>query len=688
MAKKKDEVEFQSIVRNEIESAINYTDQELSAERVETMDYYMGEKFGNEQPGRSQVVMTEISDSIEMLMPSLLKIFTASGDFVRFAPRGPEDVEAAQQATDYVNFIMNSDNPGFVILHNMMKDSLLFKLGVVKTYFDQTETVTEDEYEGLTEDELTALLADENLEVIEQESRVLGEDQAMPDGTMMPAPMVFDVRVRRTQSDGRVKIENIPPEEFLYNRRAKSIEDCRFAAHRTRVSASELISMGYDQDLVERHAGFTEVDESGEVQTRFEDVESGSSDSTEDPSEQGVLYTEVYLRTDYDGDGIAELRRICCVGSSYEIVKNEPFGDMPFSVISPILMPHRMVGRSIAELLKDVQLIKSSLIRQQLDNVYLTNNARIAAVEGQVNLDDLTSNRPGGIVRMRAPGMVQPIAPPSISQAAFPLMEYMDSVKENRTGLTKASMGLDPDSLQSSTKAAVAATISASQQKIEMVARVFAETGIKHLMVSVLKLVQQYQQQPRIVRLRNKFVPMDPQNWDTEFDTIVEVGIGTGDNDRRIAVLTQIAAKQEEILTKLGVVNPLCTLQQYRDTLGKIVELNGFKDSSAFFLSPDNLDEETKQKIQERQSKKETPEDKVIALEKAKAQAEIENDRMKLQAEIEMKREKAAAELQIKREEMEMKMQMRMREMQLEAELRGVEAMSGVDVSSNLPRTQ
>ena len=446
--------------------------------------------------------------------------------------------------------------------------------------------------------------------------------------------------------------------------------------------------MGYDRDLVERNSGYTDIDEAGEVQARFDDIESGSSDNSEDPSEQNVLYTEVYMRTDFDGDGIAELRRICCVGSSYEIVKNEPFGDMPFSVISPILMPHRMVGRSIAELLKDIQLIKSSLIRQQLDNVYLTNNARIAAVEGQVNLDDLTSNRPGGIVRMRQPGMVQPIAPPSISQAAFPLIEYMDNVKENRTGLTKASMGLDPDSLQSSTKAAVAATISASQQKIEMVARVFAETGIRHLMVSVLKLVQQYQQQPRIVRLRNKFVPMDPQNWDTEFDTIVEVGIGTGDNDRRIAVLTQIAAKQEEILTKLGVVNPLCTLQQYRDTLGKIVELNGFKDSSAFFLSPDNLDEETKQKIQERQNKKETPEDKVIALEKAKAQAEIENDRMKLQAEIEMKREKAAAELEIKRQEMEMKMEMRMREMQLEAELRSIETMHGAEVSSNLPRTQ
>ena len=683
MAKKTD-IEFHTIVRNEIESAVNYHDQELSADRIESMDYYLGEPLGNEMDGRSAVVSTEGADTIDAMLPSLMKIFTASGDFVRFAPRGPEDVEAAAQATDYVNFILNSDNNGFVILHNFLKDSLLFKYGVVKSYYDQTEEVKEDEYESLTEDELTALLADDGLEVLEQESRALGEDQMTPDGTVIPAPHVYDIRVRRTTQDGRVRVENIPPEEFLFNRRAKSMDDCRFAAHRTRMPASDLISMGYDRELVESNAGFNEVDD--ERQNRFEDLESGEEDSTLDPSQQSVLYTECYIKTDYDDDGVAELRRVCTIGDGYEIVKNEAYGMMPFSVVSPILMPHRMVGRSVAELVKDLQQIKSALLRQQLDNIFATQNARVAAVEGQVNIDDLMSNRPGGVVRMRAPGMVQPITPPPINQMTFPLLEYIDSIKENRTGMTKAAMGLDADSLQSSTRAAVAATISASQQKIEMIARVFAETGIRHLMKSILRLVQTYQQGPRIVRLRNKFVPMDPQEWDTEFDTIIEVGIGTGDTEKRIAVLTQVAAKQEEILTKLGVANPLCTLQQYRDTLAKIIELNGFKDSSAFLLDPDNLPPELQQKIQARHGEQKSPQDAVIELERAKAQAEIENDRMKLQAEIAMKREKSAAEIEMKREEMEMKMQMRLREMQLEAELRGVEATIGADISANLPR--
>ena len=669
------ELEFEGIVRSEIESAINHHDTELSGQRVENLDYYMGEPFGNEIDGRSKVVSTEVADVIEMMMPSLMKIFTASGEFVRFAPRGPEDVESAAQATDYVNFILSNDNNGFVTIHNVMKDALLFKLGVVKSYYDETENVTEENYEALSEDELTALVSDPDIEVTGQ-SATEQEDEF--------APTLFDIKVKKTTRFGRVVIENIPPEEFLFSRRAKSMDDCTFAAHRTHLSVSDLVGMGYDQDEVESYAGAEEAD--SELQERFEDLESGAEKTTSDPSQRSVLFTEVYIKSDYDGDGIAELRRVVCLGPAYTVMENEPYDMMPFSVVSPILMPHRMVGRSVAELVKDLQEIKSALLRQQLDNIFATNNSRIAAVEGQVNMDDLMSNRPGGVVRMRAPGMVQPITPPAISQMTFPLLQYIDQVKETRTGLTRASMGLDPDSLQSSTRAAVSATISAAQQKIEMIARVFAETGIKHLMKTVLHLVQLYQQDARVIRLRNSFVQMDPQSWDAEFDTIVEVGLGTGDIEKRISVLGQVASKQEEILTKLGVANPLCTLKQYRDTLAKIIELNGFKDVSAFLLDPDDLPPELQAKIQARHSQQATPQDEVIALEKAKAQAEIESDRMKMQAEIEIKRERAALEMELKREELQLKMELRAQEMQMEAQLRGLEASTGLDISANLPR--
>jgi len=681
-----DKIEFQSLVRSEIESAVNYDDTEFASDRIEAMSMYLGEPLGNEVEGRSQVVQTEVSDMIEMIMPQIVKIFATTDDFVRFEPRGPEDVQAAAQATDYVNFILNADNDGFSILHNFFKDALLFKAGIVKHYWDETENVIEDEYEGLTDDELTALVMDDDIEIVEQDAREFGEPQMMPDGTMLPPPLVYDVRVRRTEMDGRVKIENVPPEEFLFSQRAKSLDDCRFVAHRTQMTASELIQMGYDRELVEANAGYTEVDTLDEKQARFDDLESQAQPGTNDVSQQDVLVTEVYIKVDYNDDGTSQIRRVVCLGTGYEIVEDEPFYMFPFSVISPILMPHRMIGRGVAELLQDLQVSKTAILRQLLDNIYLMNNARVGAVEGQVNMDDLISNRPGGIVRMRAPGMVQPITPPSVADAAFPLLSYMDNVREMRTGMSKASMGLDADALQSSTAAAVNATVSAAQAKVEMIARVFAETGVKRLMKCILQLVQKHQQQPRIIRLRNTFVPMDPQAWENEFDISINVGLGKGDTAQRQAMLAQVAAKQEEILTKMGIDNPLCTLGQYRATLAKMLDASGFKGADEFFLDPDNLPPQIAQKVAEKMQMAQNQQNPMAEIEAEKVKIERE----KAQAELALKREEMMAELNLKREmqmeEMRIKFELRQQEMAYEAQLRGIEAASGTDISTNIPR--
>tara|TARA_Y100001973_G_scaffold14993_1_gene21640 strand:+ start:464 stop:2482 length:2019 start_codon:yes stop_codon:yes gene_type:complete len=669
---KMDDIEFHSLIRNEVEQAVNYHDAEYAGDRIEALDYYLGNPLGNEQAGRSQVVQTEVADVIEQIKPSLMRIFAASDDYVKFEPRGPEDVEAAAQATEYVNYILNADNEGFAIMANWFTDALLFKMGVVKHVFDESEKVIEDMYDGLTEDELTALLSDDDVKVIEQEEVQYGEETAGPEGEVIPPPTVYNVKIRKTQRDGRIRIENVPPEEFLFNQRAKSLDDCRFVAHRSEMTVSDLVELGYDRDLVERHAGPTEIDTLNEKQERFETLESQVENTTSDISQRDVLVTEVYIKADYDGDGMSEIRRVVALGSGYEIVDNEPYHMMPFSVISPILMPHRMVGRSVAELLIDLQQAKTAILRQLLDNIYLMNNSRVGAVEGQVNLDDLMSNRPGGIVRMRAPGMVQPLAPPSVADAAFPLLTYMDEVREMRTGMSKASMGLDADALQSSTAAAVNATVSAAQGKIEMIARTFAETGVKRLMKCILQLVQKHQQQPRIVRLRNNFVTMDPQAWENEFDIVVNVGLGNGDQAQRAAVLGQVAAKQEQILLQMGMDNPLCTLGQYRNTLVKMLESSGFKNGNDFFLDPANLPPDVQQRFQQKMQQASQGGDSV--------------ERMKAEAEIQLEREKMMAELQLKREELEMKMALRKQEMEFEAQLRGLEAATGANISTNIPR--
>jgi hypothetical protein len=663
---KMDDIEFQGIVRNEIEQALGHYDTEYSQDRIDAMDYYLGEPFGNEQPDRSQVVSTEVSDTIEHIMPSLMRIFTQSEEYVRFAPHGPEDVAVAEQASDYCNWVINNDNRGFEIMHNWFKDALILKNGVVKFYWDEKTDIETEEYADLNDEELTIILADPEVEIVEQDERTIGEDMITPDGMMIPAPVLYDIKVKRTKTDGKVCIENVPPEEFLITSRAKSLEDADFVAHRSSMSVSDLVQMGYSRDEIEKYAGVSDVETSEERTSRFEDLEGGAPYDSLDPTMRDVLVTECYIRSDYDGDGVAEFRRVLTVGNGYHVLENEECDHVPFAILSPILMPHRAIGRSVAELVMDVQLIKSTLMRQLLDNIYNTNNARVVAVEGQVNLDDLLTNRPGGIVRTRTAGAVQPLQVPEVSSSVFPALNYMDSVREQRTGISKQSMGLDADALQSTTATAVAAMQAASQGKIEMIARVFAETGVRALFRGILHLVTKYQNKEKIIRLRNNFVTMDPRQWDNMYDVQINVGLGTGQREQQLATLFQIAAKQEGIMATMGPNNPIVTPIQYRNTLSKIAELSGFKDASEFFQDPRNAPPPPPQQ--------QGPNPQ-MQMEMAKAENELALKREKMQLELQFEREKMAAELDLRRQELEFERQLRLEKLR-----------SDIETSVNLPR--
>ena len=664
---KMDDINFRSIVQGEIQSAVNYYESEFSADRTDILNYYLGEPFGNEVENRSQVVATEVSDTIEYIMPSLMKMFASSKEFVRFEPRGPEDVEAANQATDLVNCAINNDNRGFRVIHDWFKDALLFKQGAVKMYWEEKDTTVNESYEALTEDELTLLVSDPAIEILSQEVQEMG--MVDPEGNEVPMERTYSVEVRRMKKSGSVKIDNIPPEELIFSRRATSIDDCTFIAHRAAVTVGELIEQGYDEDIVMRYAGSDDLDDEVERQARFEEIESGAKFNSPDASMREVMVTEAYIKADYDGDGIAELRRVVALADGSEILENEPFDHVPFALLSPILMPHRMVGRSVAEMVTDLQVIKSTIMRQMLDNLYLTNNSRVGAVEGQVNLDDLLSSRPGGIVRMRAPGMVQPLAVPQIGQSAFAMLEYVDQVRDQRTGFSKASMGLDPSTLQSTTASAVNATIQGAQLKIEMIARVFAETGCRDLAKGVLHLLQKHQDSERVVRIRGEFVAIDPRAWDNEFDLSIEVGLGNGREDEKMGMLLQVAGKQEQMLQQFGPVNPVVKPSQYINTLKRIVEMAGFTDTEQFFSGGEQVDQALMQQAQQQ------------------GQGGAEQAKMaEFQAEMALKKQKMEAELALEREKMQAELELRRFELEAELQLRQQKLAFGGNVSDNLPR--
>ena len=639
MAKKISDIELRGIINSEITNALGYMGGSLSSQRKKSLEYYMGEKLGTEIDGRSQVVSTDVADTIETILPNLLRIFTSSEKVVKCEPVKVEDIKMAEQVTSYINYIFNKDNDGFSILYTWFKDALLEKNGIVKVYWDESESVEQETYQNLSDDEYRILIEDDNIEVVEEESfedettkaqlevvkaMAIKTGEIMPE---MPVPMMHNVIIKRTNGSGKVKIENIPPEEFLIQRTAKTIEEANFIAHRVSKTRSELIEMGFDKKIIDDLPISNEALLNEESLTRNAGIdETPFSESTDRSTEEVELF-ECYIRVDTDGDGIAELRKITVAGTGgYTILENMACDKMPFCSITPIPMPHRFYGRSISELVEDVQLVKSTVMRQLLDNMYLTNNNRVAIMDGMVNLDDLLTSRPGGVVRTKQPPsqVMMPMQSQTISQQAFPLLEYLDTVRESRTGVTRYSQGLDADSLNK-TATGVNALMSQSQMRMELVARVFAETGIKDLFKKIFELTCKYQDKERVVELNNEFVPVRPTEWRNRYNITISVGLGTGSSDQQAVIMNSILERQlQAFQLQGGQEYPMVSLKNIYNSLAKIVENAGLKNVDNYFVNPDM----GKSMVQPKQPPAPTPIEKIeftrIASEEKRKNAQLE----------------------------------------------------------------
>jgi hypothetical protein len=653
-----DDTELQGIVSAELEDAVSYIDSDVSPIRAKGTEYYRGDPFGNEEDGRSQVVAMEVRDTVSAMLPSLMKVFFSTENVVEYMPRGPEDVAGAQQATDYANYIFTADNNGFMTTYALFKDSLVRKCGIAKYWWEEVEEVKIEEYSGL-DDQTLQVLMQEGAEVKIVVS--YPEPGAMPQmdmttGLPMPVPMIHDVEIKRSTKDGRIRIMAVPPEELILDRRARSFDDAGIIAHRQMATVSDLIGMGYDQDEIEENISSTDLDSNDEYLARQPLSTSMGAGDSMNPMQQRVLYVEAYMRIDFDGDGIPELRKICCMGSSYTMVRNLPASYIPFVDFPCDPEPHTspLEAMSIFDITHDIQEIKSEIMRNTLDSLAQSIHPRTAVVEGQVNIDDVLNNETGAIIRMRAPGMVQPFSAPFVGQPAFAMMDYMDQMREDRTGMSKAAMGLDPDALQSTTKAAVAATVSASQSRLELQARILAE-GMKKLFKGILYLMTTHQDKPRMVRLRNEWVQIDPRVWDASMDVNVNIGLGNGDVNEKINALNIIMQKQEQIMAQFGPMNQIASLPMYIRTLQKAIELSGYKDASSYFNTlPADFQMPQEQPQQ-------TPEQVLAQVQAQSIQADIQ----KKAAELELKREQMIRDDDYRRDQLAQDLMLKKYELEL-----------------------
>ena len=669
-----DEELLESIVAGLIEDAQDYIDHSEAQDRNQANDYYHGRPFGNEEDGRSQVVDRSVRDTIALMMPQIMRTFFGSEKVVEFQPRGPEDVALCEQATDYVNqVVIGQDNDGFSTFYNIFRDALVKRIGVAKVDWVSREEVEHEEYTGLDDASLQALMSDPDIEGSSIESypdpnfvppQQPPQQPISPGGPQpmqqqnMEVPQLHDVVIRRLTKDGKITIESLPPEEFIIDRRATGLGDDEFTicGHRRYLTVSELVSMGYDYDEMLSLAG--DEDTFG---TNTEFISRNPMGNYADSLDAGeankrVLYIEAYAKVDYSGSGIASLRRFCCAGSHFKVLHHSPVNFLPFQIFSGYKEPHLWKGSSVADFTMDIQKIKSSVLRNMLDSLAKSIHPDTWMVEGSVSLDDLTSNRVGKIVRTRAPGMMGELNKSFNGKEGFPMLQYLDEIKSDRTGMSKASMGLDPSALQSSTKAAVSATVAASAAQLELLCRVFAETGMKPLFKKILKLLHTHQDKARMVRLRNEWVQVDPSTWN-QMDVSVNVALGLGTNEERMGMLAGLAAKQEKILAEQGPENPLCNFQQYHHTLAKMTELSGFKDVPSFWTDPS-----TYQAPPPPPPPEDTPDEIFAKANAAKATADITRDQEKLKLDREkmireddLNRDKLDADLSMKRDELESK---------------------------------
>ena len=712
MARMSDD-QLRSITDQEMRQAVGWYSGKLAAQRQKAMAYYLGQPTLDLTPpeveGRSSVVSPDVRNTIESMLPQLMVRFAGSERVVEFEPQKPGDEQKAEQATDYVNHVLHTHNPGERVIYNWMKDALLSKNGIVKVWWDNRQEEKREEYRGLSEVELAQLMDDDEIEVIEQKSypdedaaeqrqqalqqmgqqleqalaaAQQGNPQAQQDVPALQQQMAqlqaqqpvlaYDVACKRMKVSGCVKVENVPPEEFLISRKAKSIADASFVAHRVARTQSELISMGYKNvDQISGDDQATALNMERIERLGYDDELAylqADTLSTPDDSQRVIWVTECYVRCDYDGDGISELRKVVRAGN--QILDNEIVDCAPFVAITPVPMPHKFFGLSVADLALEAQKIKTNILRGMLDNMYLSINGRYFAVDGQVNLDDLLASRPGGVVRVKQPGAAGRLDQGmGDSQLGMSMMETMQGFLEDSTGWTRYNQGSDGDSLNN-TATGVNIVTNRADMRLDLIARNFAE-GFRDLFRLILKLVSQYCDKEAFIRLRGTWVNVDPREWRNGFDCTVNVGLGTGNKDQQVAHLMALL-QQQQMGLQIGTATP----ENVYQSQAELTKALGFKSADKFFSDPAKAPPKPQPPTPEQIKAQAAMQLKQMELQadaqKFQAQAQLEQQRIQLEAQA--KQAQKQAELQVQQANDERDAAREQARLQMEAQLKQLDA--------------
>lgn len=683
MAKRKiklDESEIKALVAAEIRDAEEYQENEIIGDRERAINYYNGEMPDTPaRKGWSSFRSRDVADVIGWVLPGIIRIFSASDRIVDYQPRNVGDEAFTDQASDYANYVFWVENEGYRILWDATHDSLLIGDGIVKTWWDDTEEVETSVHSGLSPEQIAILLEDPDIEILSQKQN--GEyEEVDPETGMAYLTPLFDVKIKRVISRGRLRLTAIEPENFLIDKESITIEDARFVAHRDpHMTRTKLLEMGFDKQKVDdipRYAGFSSS-MNPEASARNPNIMlSQNGDKSYDRIE---LY-ECYIRADVDDDGIAETVRAYYAGANGagELLEWEVFDDeSPFNQIPCEPVPHRFTSRSLAGEVMDIQQINTVLYRQMLDNTYQVNNPQLDIEEGSVlNMDEVVNPSVGGVIvrKKGSPPIGRQVAP-SIMDSALGAISAMNQVTEFRTGVSRATMALDPETLQNQTATASNNQKDSAYSQIELIARNQAQLGWKKVFSKILRMSVKHQDRPRTIRLRDEWVEVDPRSWNANMDAEINVGLGTGSRDRDMAMLTNIASSQTMLADRFqaaGMIpQALDMLPKIVKTFTRIAEAAGIRNSDAYY--PDVSEDAIQQIRQQIEGQSQQPDPKtqeMLAKVQADAQfraQELQFKQLEAENELRLKQDRMNGEFALKRYQIDQEIALR-RE-QLGAEL-------------------
>ncbi|OAE37648.1 portal protein [Agrobacterium tumefaciens] len=566
------------------------TEEILAAQKLALQQYFL-DPDGNEEQGSSQVQDSTVRDSIEAALPILMDMFLSSDSPVIFRPSHEKDIEQAELETVFCQYVLLTQNPGILILLQWIKEALLLKNGYVKVFWDALVNEEREDYAGVSADELAAMMADDDYEVIE-----VGEVPTLDASTMQPTGEIYyNVSGKRRSDAGQVRIINIPTDRVRIAASWNSInlDGCPYVCHEEPCTRSDLLVDGFDPELIESLPTENYSLESSDVSLYRRDMdEFTNSTNSSDPSRDVLRRFEHYIRADRNGDGITELLKVTIIGENGGTVLDiEEVDGHAIIPTTPFILPHSSTGLSLAEFVGETQRIQTAVLRQTLDNLYLSNQPGTAInVNNITNPEVLTEPKVGRIyLKKTGENIAETIGVPFMAEKSLLVMQAIDQKAEKKTGLSAETIGLDAESLAKSTNFVGGAVLNLSQLRMKLVMTTLCETGFKPLMLRVRELCMKNMSRKEMVELAGKWVPIDPRNWREKRDTQIRVGVGSVMKAERQAVLQQIIGLQEKIVaTQGGIEGPFVTGQNIYNSLCDVERLTGTANVNRYFSDPAN----------------------------------------------------------------------------------------------------